>query len=127
MAGQCGCARTKGLTIKGMGGRSDRQTLPLIDCLCDDAEHLKLHSLIYSLLFLAWPATPYLGPNFSSTLVPCSSHSCLVIHIFSLSAMMLAKTAPPKKTICRRRGGILYPNPELAQPLRVAAEDSCQP
>ena len=70
----------------------------------------------------------YLRPNFSSTRGPCSSHSCFVIHMFSLSAIyefisadlrwsmscrdinmvehtILASTAPPKKTICLRRGG----------------------
>ena len=29
----------------------------------------------------------YLGPNFSSTRGPCSSHSCFVAHIVSLSAI----------------------------------------
>lgn len=29
----------------------------------------------------------YLGPSFSSTRGPCSSHSCFVIHMFSLSAI----------------------------------------
>lgn len=41
----------------------------------------------------------YLGPSFSSTRVPSSSHSCFVIHMLSLSAMMLASTAPPRKTM----------------------------
>lgn len=67
----------------------------------------------------------YLGPNFSSTRGPCSSHSCFVIHMFSLSAIwwrgiesiciskgsrsckltIFASTAPPRKTMCLRRGG----------------------
>lgn len=66
----------------------------------------------------------YLGPSFSNILGPCSCHSCLVIHMFSLSAIcgmsaaekdcvvgsrdrltMFASTAPPRKTICLRRGG----------------------
>lgn len=47
----------------------------------------------------------YRGPSFSSTLVPSSSHSALVTHMLSLSAMMLARTAPPRNTMCRRRGG----------------------
>ena len=29
----------------------------------------------------------YLGPSFSNILGPCSCHSCLVIHMFSLSAI----------------------------------------
>lgn len=41
----------------------------------------------------------YLGPSFSSTLAPCSSHSCFVIHMLSLSAIILASTAPPKNTM----------------------------
>ena len=31
----------------------------------------------------------YLGPSFSNILGPCSCHSCLVIHMFSLSAICL--------------------------------------
>lgn len=33
----------------------------------------------------------YLGPSFSSTRGPCSCHSCLVIHMFSLSAILNAE------------------------------------
>jgi hypothetical protein len=48
----------------------------------------------------------YLGPNFSKHLLaPCSSHSAFVIHISSLSAMILASTAPPRNTICLLLGG----------------------
>ena len=35
----------------------------------------------------------YLGPSFSSILGPCSCHSCLVIHIFSLSAICRVSAA----------------------------------
>src|SRR5690606_34945273 len=47
----------------------------------------------------------HLGPSFSRTLGPCSSHSCFVTHMLSLSAMMLASTAPPRNTMCLLRGG----------------------
>src|SRR5947207_14185685 len=47
----------------------------------------------------------YRRPSFSNTLGPCSCHSCFDIHIFSLSAMIFAKTAPPRKTICLLLGG----------------------
>lgn len=35
----------------------------------------------------------YLGPSFSSILGPCSCHSCLVIHISSLSAICRVSAA----------------------------------
>lgn len=78
------------------------------------------------LLYKVWSKPQqlnYLGPSFSNTLGPCSCHSCFVIHIFSLSAIcaavntmillpnerrrltIFASTAPPRKTICLRRGG----------------------
>src|SRR3954463_5902179 len=47
----------------------------------------------------------YRGPSFSSILGPCSCHSCFEIHMFSLSAMMFASTAPPRNTICLLLGG----------------------
>src|SRR2546421_3787255 len=47
----------------------------------------------------------YLGPSFSNILGPCSCHSCFEIHMFSLSAMIFASTAPPRNTMCLRRGG----------------------
>ncbi len=50
------------------------------------------------------PAHTYLGAQLLGR-VPCSSHSCFEIHMLSLSAMILASTAPPRNTMCRLRGG----------------------
>ncbi len=44
-------------------------------------------------------------PSFSRTRVPFSWYSSLVIQKLSLSFMMSASTAPPKNTMCLRRGG----------------------
>ena len=44
-------------------------------------------------------------PSLSSARNPCSSHSAFVTQNCSLSFIMSAKTAPPRKTICFRRGG----------------------
>lgn len=46
-----------------------------------------------------------LTPSFSSTRIPFSWYSSLVIQKLSLSFMMSASTAPPRNTICLRRGG----------------------
>lgn len=52
------------------------------------------------------PPPHLLPPNLLSTiLAPCSCHSCLLIQKLSLSFMMSANTAPPRKTMCFRRGG----------------------
>jgi len=44
-------------------------------------------------------------PSLSRARTPCSSHSCFVIQKLSLFFMISASTAPPKKTMCLRRGG----------------------
>lgn len=44
-------------------------------------------------------------PSFSRTRMPFSWYSSLVIQKLSLSFMMSASTAPPKNTMCLRRGG----------------------
>ena len=44
-------------------------------------------------------------PSFSNTRVPFSSYSSRVIQKLSLSFMMSASTAPPRNTMCLRRGG----------------------
>lgn len=44
-------------------------------------------------------------PSFSSTRTPFSWYSSLVSQKFSLSFMMSASTAPPRNTMCLRRGG----------------------
>lgn len=47
----------------------------------------------------------YLGPSLVKIDGPCSSHSCLLIHKWSLSFIMFARTAPPMKTMCLLLGG----------------------
>ena len=64
----------------------------------------------------------YRGPNFLRALAPSSCHSLFDTHMSSLSAIftkfsniqsdgihgqltIFASTAPPRNTICRRRGG----------------------
>ncbi len=44
-------------------------------------------------------------PSLSSARMPCSSHSAFVTQNCSLSIMISASTAPPRKTMCFRRGG----------------------
>ena len=44
-------------------------------------------------------------PNFSRTLSPFSWYSSRDIQKVSLSFMMSANTAPPRNTMCLRRGG----------------------
>lgn len=44
-------------------------------------------------------------PSFSRTRIPFSWYSSRVIQKLSLSFMMSASTAPPKNTMCLRRGG----------------------
>ena len=46
-----------------------------------------------------------LDPVYPKPLTPCSSHSCFVTQNASLSFMISAKTAPPRNTMCFRRGG----------------------
>ena len=45
----------------------------------------------------------YLGPSFSSILGPCSCHSCLVIHMFSLSAIYRLSAAESDYTLGNSR------------------------
>ena len=101
--------------------RRERTRMRLCTNGCDSkvAMLVAIHVTVFLLLFLSLghvaslralsfdklPRTSHLGPNFSRARGPCSSHSFLLTHISSLSAMMFAKTAPPRKTMCRLRGG----------------------
>ena len=44
-------------------------------------------------------------PSFAKILIPCSSYSALDIQNSSLSFIISARTAPPKKTMCFLLGG----------------------
>lgn len=63
------------------------------------------HENIFLSLFLDFEVIYTLTPSFSMHFVPFSWYSCLDIQKVSLSFMMSARTAPPRNTMCFRRGG----------------------
>lgn len=90
------------MTTAYFGGLCDLEmTAEICSTVCNVCFSLVMHMTSYRYAFVC-----YRAPSFSSALCgPSSCHSCFVIHMFSLSAMIFARTAPPRKTMCRRRGG----------------------